>query len=119
MEARRLAAYHMRFPGRPVAAAGESADFLLDFLHREYPLAACHPLLEECTRKGMLYHVMAMDIVITMIHDPDELGRDLAPFYAGVVDAGEIQAAVGSWVLHEQIGAGLRVGWVPRAGGLM
>jgi len=96
----------MRFPGRPLAAAGESANALLDFLHRQYRLAACHPLLEKGTRNGMLYHVMAMDIVITMIKDPNELGRDLAPVYAGIVDAGEIQAAVGSWMLHEQIEAG-------------
>jgi len=119
LEARRLAAYGIRFPGRPAAAAADTAEALLDFLHREYPLAACHPLLGECTRKGMAYHLMAMDVVITMVNDPDELERDLKPFYNGVVKAVGKRSAVASWVLHEQIEAGHRVGWVPRAGGLM
>jgi len=64
-------------------------------------------------------HLMAMDVAITMIFDPEELGRELAPFYDGVFDAAGIRSAVGSWVLHEQIQSGHRVGWVPRAVGLM
>jgi len=40
MEARRLAAHVVRFPGWPAAAAAEAADAFLDFLHRECPLAA-------------------------------------------------------------------------------
>jgi len=119
MEARRLAAYAIRFPDRPAAAAAEAADALLDFLHREYPLAACHPLASERTRMGMMNHLIAMDVVIAMIFDLDELGRELAPFYDGVFDAAGIRSAVGSWVLHEQIESSHRVGWVPRAVGLM
>jgi len=119
MEARLLAAHVVRFPGRPAAAAAEAADAFLDFLPREYLLAACHPLASERTRVGMMDHLMAMDVVITMIFDPDELGRELAPFYDGVFDATGIRSAVSSWVLHEQIESGHRVGWVPRAVGLM
>jgi len=119
MEARRLAAYAIRYPGRPDLAAAEASDALLNFLHREYPLAACQPLLQERTRVCMMDNLLAMDIVITMIEDPDELGKVLAPFYDGVVDVGGMRSALGSWVLHEQIAAGHRVGWVPRAVGLM
>ena len=68
---------------------------------------------------GMMDHLMTMGVVIPMIFDPDELGRELAPFYDGVLDAAGIRSAVGSWVLHEQMESGHRVGWVPRAVGLM
>jgi len=119
LEARRLAAHVVRFPRRPAAAAAEAADAFLEFLHREYPLASYYPLASQRTQVGMMDHLMAMDVIITMIFDPDELGRELAPFYDGGLTAAGIRLAVGSWVLHEQIASGHRVGWVPRAVGLV
>ena len=62
---------------------------------------------------------VGMDIVITMVGDPDELGKALAPFYNGVAGVSGMSSALGNWILHKQIAAGHHVGWVPRAVGHM
>jgi len=36
-----------------------------------------------------------MNIVITMVGDPDELGKALAPFYDGVADVSGMSSALG------------------------
>jgi len=38
---------------------------------------------------------VGMNIVITMVGDPDELGKALAPFYDGVADVSGMSSALG------------------------
>jgi len=89
-------------------------DALVDFFYHHYPITSNHFCFLERSSEALEYHLVCPCVLMWV--DPDDMAQDLVLFYEELEDKKNLRVALRSWVVHEQIQAGRRVGWVPHAG---
>jgi len=88
-------------------------DALIDILCHHYPIASNDSCFLERSSEALKLHLVCSCVLLWV--DPDDMAQDLVVFYEEIEGKQNLRAALGSWVVHEQIRVGRRVGWVPRA----